>query len=112
MVIAMSGWQVVSAVAAILATISPVFLALAWASTTKVETLSRAPIEPKATAYHSVLPHILSHTAPKHRLTTTQARSAFRLHRSCSCDDCFYKAAAYHVLVAAGKVRPARKALL
>ncbi|WP_146097550.1 hypothetical protein [Nocardia nova] len=112
MVIAMSGWQVVSVVAAILATISPVFLGLAWSSTTEIETSYRAPIKPKATAYHSVLPHILSHAAPKHRLTTAQARSAFRLHRSCSCDDCFCKAAAYQVLVAAGKVRPARKALL
>ncbi|WP_157126483.1 hypothetical protein [Nocardia mikamii] len=112
MVIAMSGWQVVSAVAAILATISPVFLGLAWASTTKTETLSRAPIEPKATAYQSISPHILSHAAPNHRLTTAEAGSAVRLHRSCSCDDCFCKAAAYHVLVAAGKVRPARKALL
>lgn len=101
-----------SAVAAILATISPLFLGLAWASTTKTEIQSRAPIEPKATAYQSVLPHILSHTAPEHRLTTAQARSAFRLHRSCSCDDCFCKAAAYQVLVAAGKIRPARKALL
>lgn len=109
----MSGWQVVSAVAAILATISPLFLGLVWVSTTtETETQSRAVVRPKATAYQSILPHILSHGAPNHRLTTAEAWSAVRLHRSCSCDDCFCKAAAYQVLVAAGKVRPARKALL
>lgn len=49
---------------------------------------------------------VLDHTAPREPLTSEMAHRVLQLHRACDRDRCPRKAAAWDVLVAAGRVVP------
>ncbi|MEV0294520.1 hypothetical protein [Nocardia sp. NPDC050710] len=46
------------------------------------------------------------HGEPATPLDRDQAHAAMRVHRDCAIDDCRRKAAAFHALVAAGRIVP------
>ncbi|MGW4364629.1 hypothetical protein ACWEKT_03205 [Nocardia takedensis] len=47
-----------------------------------------------------------AHTTPPTPLTVDHAHTAMRVHRTCTVDTCPHKAAAFHTLVAAGRLTP------
>ncbi|MEU1206492.1 hypothetical protein [Nocardia sp. NPDC005825] len=49
---------------------------------------------------------LAAHTAPADPLSTDRAHEVMRLHRECPARECPRKAAAFHVLVAAGHITP------
>ncbi|MFI5779461.1 hypothetical protein [Nocardia sp. NPDC051570] len=104
----MVGWQVFAATMVMVGMMAAVVLSVRPQRIPHGRTVDEIRRRIRAEALIPAAPpaSAVAHSAPDHPLAVPEAHRAMQQHLDCTVTDCAHKAAAYRVLVAAGRLKP------